>query len=500
MLARDLGVGALGFLGVMAAALLTGPGDAAAQAAGEFSRRRPRPAGEGPLEKVYYDAPDEQGRLSGGFTMMPVPVPGAAAGVLDAPVTTIMNNGPPANRIDLVFVGDGYLETELDTYAAHVNNGVLELFGQEPFSTYATFFNAHRVDVVSNESGVDNDPTPPIDRDTALDMAFWCNDIERLLCVNVGSAYQYAANAPQADHVFAVANSTKYGGAGYSGSDLATYSGGNSAAAEVAIHEAGHSLGNLADEYDYNDGATYTGPEPDERNVSVFDAAAMAATGTKWADWLGDPGVGFGGLVDTYEGAYYHQYGVYRPTLNSKMRSLGHPFNLPSAEGLILEIYRIVNPIDEATPTAQTLAGTETVFVDPVVPVGHALDVQWSLDGGPIPDATGTTLDLGALGLALGAYELAVTVTDPTSLVRDESARSAWMTETLTWDLLVTVPGDLNGDFKVDVRDFLYLLSGWGPCLEPCPPTCLADLDGDCTGGVLDFLIMLANWTVAHRG
>jgi hypothetical protein len=268
MLPRNITAGLSEIVGVAAVALLAAPGVARGQAAGDSLRGRPRPAGEA-VEKVYYDVPDEHGQLSGGFVTMLMTAPGGVAGSFDAPVTTILDNGPSANRIDLVFVGDGYLDTQFGLYAIHVGNGFSELFGVEPFSTYMTFFNAHRVDVSSNESGVDNDPTPGIDRDTTLNMGFWCDNIERLLCVDVGLAYQYAANAPQVDHVFAVANSTKYGGAGYSGSDLATYSGGNGAAAEVAIHEAGHSLGNLADEYDYNDGATYTGPERPERNISV---------------------------------------------------------------------------------------------------------------------------------------------------------------------------------------------------------------------------------------
>jgi len=86
-------------------------------------------------------------------------------------------------------------------------------------------------------------------------------------------------------------------------------------------------------------------------------------------------------------------------------------------------------------------------------------------------------------------------VTDNTALVRDEAARSAWMTRTLTWDVLATLPGDLNGDLVVDLQDFLFLLSDWGPCPQPCPPTCHGDIDGDCTVGIEDFLILLANWS-----
>ncbi|MHC4776157.1 MAG: hypothetical protein ACYTBR_12960, partial [Planctomycetota bacterium] len=61
-------------------------------------------------------------------------------------------------------------------------------------------------------------------------------------------------------------------------------------------------------------------------------------------------------------------------------------------------------------------------------------------------------------------------------------------------ELELPCPGDVNGDGSVDVTDFLMLLSTWGPCAEPCPPSCPADFDGDCMVGVLDFLILLAHW------
>ncbi len=457
-------------------------------------RLRGDDGGPPPAERVYYDGLDAQGRLTGGSLMLPI---ADLAGLGLGPAagwTTIVDNGPPANRIDVVFVGDGYLQTQLAQYAAHVANGLDELITQEPFLTYSTYFNFHRVDVISNESGVDNDPVEGILRDTALDMGFWCNGIERLLCVNVSAAYQFASNAPEVDHVLAVANSTKYGGAGYTSSDLATFSGGNVAAPEVAIHEMGHSLGDLADEYDYGGPAQYNGPEPQERNISTLEAPEMADLGTKWAPWLGDPGIGFSGIVGTYEGASYSQFGIYRPTFNSKMRSLGVPFNLPSAEGLIIETYKLVDLLDDHSPTGGILDGTETLFVAPLQPVGHSLDVQWLLDCVPIPGATGTMLDLASLNLAGGAHRIAVTVTDHTPLVRDEAARALYMTRTLDWEAQVTPAADLDGDLAVGVTDLLIMLAAWGPCAGPCPPSCAGDLDGDCTVSVGDLLAMLATW------
>ena len=58
-----------------------------------------------------------------------------------------------------------------------------------------------------------------------------------------------------------------------------------------------------------------------------------------------------------------------------------------------------------------------------------------------------------------------------------------------------TVFGDLDDDGIVGINDFLILLAEWGPCDQPCPPSCAADLDDDCTVGINDFLLLLANWT-----
>jgi hypothetical protein len=389
--------------------------------------------GSAHAEWVYYDSADQAGRLAGGIVWLDTPERPYIAPPGLSDVVTIIDHGDPANRIDLACVGDGYLESELYLYAYHLESGAANFFAWEPFTSYATFFNVHRVDVISPESGVDHDPAYGIWRNTAMDMGFWCGGIERLLCVDVGKAWMFAADAPGADQVVAIANSTMYGGAGYPGSDLATFSGGNSWAPEVALHELGHSLGDLADEYDYFDYGCYQGGEPEIANVSILNAGAMASAGTKWAAWLGHPGIGYGGLVDTYEGAHYHPLCIYRPTADSKMRSLMQPFNLPSAEALILSFYRTVHPIDDSTPTNIVLHRNDTVFVDPVDPASHALSVQWYLDGEAIAEATGDSLQLAALGLTPGYYDLSVRVVDPTGLVRNEAAREQWMTQRLSW-------------------------------------------------------------------
>ncbi|GAA3047821.1 M64 family metallopeptidase [Actinokineospora globicatena] len=278
----------------------------------------PAPAAATVVKEVF--SPD--GKIS--QARVPAPVASAAPlAAVSADVVTIQQAGPSSSKFDLVFVGDGYTSAQLATYHQHVLNRWNELIQVEPFKSMKNSFNVWQVNVVSAQSGVDNDPSKGVSRSTALDMYFWCGDMERLLCVNETKAKQYAALAPGADQVLAVANSTKYGGAG---GGVATSSGGNAQSGQIVAHELGHSIGGLADEYDYpND--LYTGAEPREANVSIYPSATMTRYRVKWYSYIGKASPD-GGVIGTYQGGYYYKRGVYRPTDNSLMRSLGRPFNL----------------------------------------------------------------------------------------------------------------------------------------------------------------------------
>ncbi len=404
-------------------------------------------------EYLYWDGVREDGSLFGGRLLVDMPEKPPLSARRPAAVTTIFGRGSgSSNRYDLVFVGDGYTAGELGTYANDVNAAAGYQLSIEPFLTYASYYAIHQVDVISNESGVDNDPTQGIQRDTELDMGYWCGGTERLLCVNVSKAYNYANNAPDVDQVIALANSSKYGGAGYSGSDLATSAGHNSSSLEVVAHELGHSMGNLADEYTYGGPPTWSGGEPGEPNNSTLTASQMAAAGTKWADWLGENQGAFDGLVDTYEGAHYSQYGIYRPTNNSKMRALGRPFNLPSVESLIVQLYHEVDPVDAHADTGVVYTTNDTLWVTPMAPGGADLPVLWLLDGNMIQGANGNTLDLSSLNLGGCDYTVSALVNDPTPWVRDQAARDAWLTQQVDFQVSGAPPTieDCDGNGEHD--------------------------------------------------
>lgn len=82
---------------------------------------------------------------------------------------------------------------------------------------------------------------------------YGCSGIDRLLCCDRGKAKKSAKACDNSSErqILVVHNDTKYGGAGYIKDNIATTST-NQFAPKVAVHELGHSLFDLADEYKYS--------------------------------------------------------------------------------------------------------------------------------------------------------------------------------------------------------------------------------------------------------
>ncbi|WP_086721961.1 M64 family metallopeptidase [Streptomyces angustmyceticus] len=309
----------------------------ATAATAQGADRSPSPAPHGPSTQQveYFTEPGGHPRHTTVPASPPLSPAEKTAIAGDGDVTSIVQNGPVGTKLDVVFVGDGYTAAQQEDFHADVRAKWAKMSAVEPYASYAGLFNVWAVDAVSHESGVSGDPTQDVVRDTALDSAFFCDGTERLLCVDTGKVESYAAKAPAADLVVVLGNSTKYGGAGYNdvssqvGYDgIATASSDNDRSDQIAVHETGHSLGKLADEYAYGESGTYSGPEPAEANLTTLSADQMTAQRQKWYRWIGQESPD-GGAVGAFEGGGYYEYGLNRPTDNSIMRTLGREFNLP---------------------------------------------------------------------------------------------------------------------------------------------------------------------------
>jgi hypothetical protein len=323
---------------------------------------------------------------------------------------TTMDNGPSYNRIDAVFLGDGYTAGESAKYLSDTNTMLDYLFnsGQDPFPRYKSYFNAHVVDVVSNQSGAD-DPNNGIYVDTALDASYAFNGrADRLLYINESKADAALAaglgGAFNADMQLVTVNTTKYGGGG---GNYAVWAGGNESANEVALHELGHSFGGLADEY--GGGGTNPNSEPTDVNIT------NDPTGAKWNQWLGfdQPGIG---VIGAYEGGGYYDEGIYRPSDSSKMRVLGNPFDVVSREELILDMYRLIDPLDGWLANIDKLFNPGNLWVDAID--STIIDTHWYVDGLAVANASGEQFNPLNFGYGPGTYDISARSFDNTDWVR----------------------------------------------------------------------------------
>ncbi|MER7757913.1 M64 family metallopeptidase [Kitasatospora sp. NPDC097643] len=394
------------------------------------------------VEVFAEDGGISRARVPGASPYAAAPAPGVAPLAGDGDVTALVRGGDPATKLDVVVIGDGYAAQEQDKFRADATEKWREITAVEPYKTYRGLFNVWAVSAVSQDSGVTGDPDQATVRHTALGSYFWCDGVERLLCVDEKAVDRYAAKAPQADLVIVVANSAKYGGAGYNDitsplgyEGIATVAGGNARSGQIAVHETGHSLGKLADEYAYEGQGTYHGDEPAEANISTLTADQLRAQRTKWYRWLGQTSPD-GGPVGAYEGAGYYPAGLFRPTENSIMRSLGREFNLPGREAMIAGFYRHATPLTSSTSTDTWLTPADRLSVDLPVP---GTRLRWFLDGRELPQLHGrTTVEVAALhpaGPRHLPHLLTAVATDPTPAVADPALREN-LTGSLSWVVL----------------------------------------------------------------
>jgi hypothetical protein len=329
-------------------------------------------------------------------------------------------------------MGDGYTADQQEDFKQDAESKLASVFAIEPYKSYKGLFNFWLVNAVSNESGVSGDPTQDVVKDTALSSYFFCDGVERLLCIDEKKVDSYAQQAPDSDIVFVVSNATKYGGAGYSGvrstaghTGIATMSSDNDRSYLIGAHELGHSIGLLADEYQYDGYGRYPGAEPVEPNTSVLTADGMSGAKAKWYRWLGesDPA---GGTVGTYEGGGYYEYGIYRPTQNSIMRALDtEQFNLVGREAMIAGFYRDADVLTARTPTTRTLRPQDHIRVD-LAPLAKGLSdvrVHWYVDGVEARRAAAEHTVTGKeLGARKGTHTVTATAVDNSASLRDPAA------------------------------------------------------------------------------
>ena len=227
-------------------------------------------------------------------------------------------------------------------------------------------------------------------------------------------------------------------------------------APEISVHEAGHTIDGLADEYeDAYPGYPTGDSEPNVTYQTVRDLI-------KWNAWIlpstpvPTPETNdYSGVIGLFEGARYRTTEVYRPKLQCLMRYLGVPFCEVCSEAHVLALYQypLISTIESQSPGTDDPVPYNpgfpvTLSVTPHTPATHDLSVEWWIDGVPQPSEHAATLVLDTTGFAGGPHTVVCRVTDDTELVRTDTAGVC--SDERTWQLVADALTDSDGDGILD--------------------------------------------------
>lgn len=202
-------------------------------------------------------------------------------------VWTIFENGPASQKLDLVILGDGYTTAETDKFHRDARRLVDKLFATEPFKSRRKDFNVRAVDTPAAESGV-NRPQVGQFRRTPISAEYNIFDSERYVLTYDNRSLRDIASLAPYEFMEILVNEKHYGGGGIYNFQATTAV--DTAFAEyVFVHEFGHHIAGLGDEYYVSPVAYETGaaekPEPLAPNITALHDPARL----KWRD-LVEPG------------------------------------------------------------------------------------------------------------------------------------------------------------------------------------------------------------------
>jgi hypothetical protein len=194
-------------------------------------------------------------------------------------LVTIERNGEPADKVDLLLLGDGYTAAEMDKWHADARRLADILFAASPFKERRTDFNVWAIDTPAAESGVSR-PLEGIRRRSPIGAQYDAFGSERYILAFDNRRLRDVAGAAPYEAVEIVVNGRKYGGGGIFNSQ-ATVASDNAFTPYVFVHEFGHHFAGLADEY-YGSPVAYAPqdarPEPWEPNATADPKAAKWST------------------------------------------------------------------------------------------------------------------------------------------------------------------------------------------------------------------------------
>ncbi|GAA4805747.1 M64 family metallopeptidase [Litoribaculum gwangyangense] len=352
-------------------------------------------------------------------------------------VQALKVSGDNDKRINLVILSEGYQISEFAKFETDATNFMNDMFSQSPFLEYADYFNVFIIKVPSNESGADHpgtatdvsEPASPITTaDTYFNATFDSFGFHRLLFYEIDGFYAnnteskinavLANNFPEYDQTIILVNSNVYGGSGGPFPMAST----GSSSSEIAIHELGHSLFDLKDEY-------YPGDALAAEAINMTQETNASLV--KWKNWIDINSIGVYPYGTSGTAATWN-----RPHQNCKMRYLGVPFCSVCKEGIIEKIHDLVSPIDSYNPVSNSVNNPSFPLdfgINLIKTIPNTLLNEWTLNGLNIA----TNVDAVSImetDLVEGFNSLSTVVTDNSSALKVDNHETIHV-YTVTWTI-----------------------------------------------------------------
>jgi hypothetical protein len=185
-------------------------------------------------------------------------------------VVPIVKNGDPANRIDLVFMGDGYTTAQRTLFFDDMNRLVKEMFQDITFASYLPVFNIWALYRASTQSGIGVGGVP---LNTAFGLYRDGTELRGIYCSKASTARSACQATGTCDFPTLIGNDAYYGGLG---GEFTISTSSKTSGTLVLRHEMGHNFASVGEEYD--GGSAYSGAN-----------SASSVTNLQWTAWLTEP-------------------------------------------------------------------------------------------------------------------------------------------------------------------------------------------------------------------
>lgn len=241
--------------------------------------------------------------------------------------------GPVNNALDILIIPDGYAKSDKKKMLSDFKRFTSYIMNCSPYKYMDKHVNIRAIEAFSEESGITN-PNQNVYKKTLLNCSYNVIEVDRyLMCLEVWKMHEIADDAPY-DFIILLCNSPKYGGGGIY-NFYCTVNNEDVNSNYVIVHEMGHLIGGLADEYYTSEVSVRDfypeGIEPVEPNLTTlvdFDA--------KWKNML-DSGTPvptpatkeYKDKLGVYEGGGYVAEGVYRPVQECTMHQIKYDHFCP---------------------------------------------------------------------------------------------------------------------------------------------------------------------------